>query len=45
MNMGNIQHAIIEAQLNALPYGDSPLLKMSTPLQGSGEKKSSDSSR
>lgn len=33
LNVAGLQQAMIEAQLSALPYGDSPLLKMSIPLQ------------
>jgi len=33
LNVAGLQQAMIEAQLAALPYGDSPLLKMSVPLQ------------
>uniref|UniRef100_A0A915EBH8 Peptidase S59 domain-containing protein n=1 Tax=Ditylenchus dipsaci TaxID=166011 RepID=A0A915EBH8_9BILA len=30
VDVASIQHAIIDAQLSTLPYGDSPLLRMST---------------
>ncbi|KAF7634524.1 Peptidase S59 domain-containing protein [Meloidogyne graminicola] len=41
MNIGNLQKSIIDAQLSTLPYGDSPLLKVSTSPRKSAQDISS----